>query len=110
MLKPYYSCNVISPSPPVVPAVSIATVPPQYCPEVDGLCEISGSVKCALFKNSEVLNNLESLLSHLSDADRADITNLINNKPLFSDLPTQTTAIFHDIDVKGHCPNKQHSG
>lgn len=43
----------------------------------------------------------------LSDADHVDITELINNNlTLSSDNPTQTIAIFHDIDVNGHSPIK----
>lgn len=49
-------------------------------------------------------------MSHLSDSARADIISLIeDNLLIFSDQPRQTSVLFHDIDVEGHRPIKQHT-
>lgn len=64
----------------------------------------------ARFQNSEVLNDLEGFLAHLSDSARADIIALIeDNLLLFSDRPRQTSVLCHDIDVERHKPMKQHA-
>lgn len=60
-------------------------------------------------KNSEVLNNLSSFLSHLPQPECDELTSLIrSHKELFPDVPRRTTAIFHDIDVGATSPIKQH--
>ena len=44
--------------------------------------------------------NIEAHLAHLSDVQRADIVELIvSNKQLFSDVPSCTMVLEHDIDV-----------
>lgn len=44
------------------------------------------------------------------DSARLDIIALIeNNLLLFSDHPHQMSILFHDIDVEGHRPIKQHA-
>lgn len=49
--------------------------------------------------NSEVLANLACYLSHLCEPEKTDITELVSSFPsLFSDVPTQTHVIEHDID------------
>lgn len=60
-------------------------------------------------KNSEVLCNLTSFLSHLPVTDREDLISLIKQHvDLFPDVPRRTTAIVHDIDVGTARPIKQH--
>lgn len=64
----------------------------------------------ARLRNSEVLGNLESFLSHLSDSARKDISDLIEaNLLIFSDHPRQTSVLFHDIVVEVDKPIKQHA-
>ena len=49
-------------------------------------------------------------MSHLSVSARADIIALIeDNLLLFSDHPRQTSVLYHDIDIEGHRPIKQHA-
>ena len=61
-------------------------------------------------KNSEVLTDLNSYFSHLSDSERDDLISLIASYDnLFSDVPGRTTAITHDIDVGDSRPIKQHA-
>ena len=53
---------------------------------------------------------MENYLSHLSGTDKGDILKLIeHHHTLFSDLPTQTTVLQHDIDVGECLPIKQHA-
>lgn len=60
-------------------------------------------------KNSAILKDLPSFLSHLSDAEQADLTALIlSHQDLFTDVPRCTTAIEHDIEVECTKPIKQH--
>ncbi len=66
--------------------------------------------QCARFKNSEILSDVNSHLSHLSDQQRCDIVQLINDFPtLFNDVPSCTTVLQHDIDVGDAAPIKQHA-
>ncbi|XP_048044029.1 uncharacterized protein LOC125266937 isoform X1 [Megalobrama amblycephala] len=59
--------------------------------------------------NSEVLANLAGYLSHLCEPERTDIIKLVSSFPsLFSDVPTRTHVIEHDIDVGMAQPVKQH--
>lgn len=60
--------------------------------------------------NSEVLVNFAHHLSHLSESERTNIIELVSSFPtLFSDVPTRTSAIEHDIDVGMAQPVKQHA-
>ncbi|KAL2103192.1 hypothetical protein ACEWY4_000060 [Coilia grayii] len=61
-------------------------------------------------RNSEVLNNLDSFLSHLPQPQRKELAALITvHDDLFPDVPRRTTVICHDIDVGDASPIKQHS-
>jgi len=60
-------------------------------------------------QNSDVLNNLNEKLGHLSDSHRSEITQLIHErKDIFPDVPSVTNASFHDVDVGEFRPIKQH--
>ena len=60
-------------------------------------------------KNSQVLSDLNSFFVGLSESQRDDLICLFNeNKDLFPDVPRQTTAAVHDIDVGTSDPIKQH--
>lgn len=51
---------------------------------------------------------LNSYLIHLSAPQQTDIIKLINSfLGLFSDVPTRTQVLEHDIDVSDHPPIKQ---
>lgn len=61
-------------------------------------------------KNSEILLNLSSRLSYLTEKERSDVTELVMSFPsLFLDVPGRTSVIEHDIDVGTSCPVKQNA-
>lgn len=94
-----------------MPVVSTATVAmaPSYSPEEDGLMFRDVPVSSPRLQNSEVLKDLSSFLSHLSDSCATDVQNLIGSFPeLFYDVPSRTHVLHHDIDVGDHLPVKQH--
>lgn len=113
MLKAYVARNeskssksapVVSPADIVHPVMSLA-----YCPEQDGLEVNDAQMSCIGLKNSDVLNNLEFHLAHLSKEQSRDVVKLLGEHPtLFSDVPQQTTVLTHDIDVGTAVPIKQH--
>lgn len=58
--------------------------------------------------NSDYLSNLQFLLRDLSDVQKTDLVQLINSHlSLFSDTPTRTNLVEHDIDVGDSKPIKQ---
>lgn len=76
--------------------------------ENDGVPEPDVARLCGLLSNSEALANLEALLSHLSVDRRGELVSLIRQfSRLFSDVPTRTTWIEHDIEVGDVEPIKQ---
>ena len=55
--------------------------------------------------NSQLLLSLDVHLAYLDEEHRADMTALIREFPcLFSDVPTLTTVLKHNIDVGGAAP------
>jgi len=65
--------------------------------------------QCSKLGNSAILSNLSSYLSSLPNAQRQDVVDLITSFPvLFSDVPSQTGVLQHDIDVRDAKPIKQH--
>ncbi len=59
-------------------------------------------------KNSQTLQNLEVLVDNLDSEKRGELVALIRNYPvLFSDTPSQTHLIEHDIDIGDAKPIKQ---
>ena len=68
-------------------------------------------VTTAKLQNTNVLNNLDAKLSHLSEPQRQDLKEIIQDfKHLFSDIPTRTDTIFHDVKLVSSdvIPVKQH--
>ena len=60
-------------------------------------------------KNSDVLNDLDDKLKHLSYEQRNELKDLMfKYKNLFPDVPTKTNLVYHDVDVNGATPVKQH--
>ena len=105
MLKPYVDR---ASSAPVAVATVASAAPSLYTPESDGL-RFKNSAGVRL-QNSDVLRDLPKFLSHLDKGAQADIITLIeNNTGLFSDTPSRTTVLSHDVDVSGHSPIKQHA-
>ncbi|KAL0153020.1 hypothetical protein M9458_051619 [Cirrhinus mrigala] len=95
----------------IIPSASISVVPLSCTDEDnDELCLRSMPTSSVRLNNSEVLSDLNSYLLHLSDVQRADVVKLINSfLCLFSDVPTQTNVVKHDIEVHDHPPIKQNA-
>lgn len=67
------------------------------------------SYHTARLPNSEMVQLLPQQLQYLSTDQQHDITELIHRFLfLFNDVPTQTTVLQHDINVKEAKPIKQH--
>ncbi len=108
MLKSYIARNANADFS-VVKPVSTAVVLPVKCPEEDGLVEKNVQVLSAHLQNSVILRDLHLHLSHLTKEHREAVSDLIAKFPnLFSDVPSQTTVLSHDIDVGDSKPVKQH--
>lgn len=59
--------------------------------------------------NSEILKDLPACFSHLPELQCSDLVELIeSNRILFTDVPSQTNLLEHDIDVGDSQPIKQH--
>ena len=60
--------------------------------------------------NSEILDNLDLKLSHLSKSKKQEIIALLSEfSHLFPDTPSRTDMIEHDIDIGHTIPIKQHA-
>ena len=60
-------------------------------------------------RNSEILQNLDSRLSHLTPSQLNQLKALFLEYPqLFTDIPGRTNLIQHDVDVGDASPIKQH--
>lgn len=79
--------------------------------EVDDGLEVSMEVvRGGSLKSSEVLSNIHSQLSYLSDEQQQDIQKLLDSFPnLFCDVPPGTNVLAHDINVGNAIPIKQHA-
>lgn len=111
MLKPYVSrdAEVVESDVPVSAAVC-APVLSSYSPEEDGLSFRDVPVSSPRLKNSELLTDLPTFLSGLPDDSVKDVQKVIEcYADLFSDAPSQTGILSHDIDVNDHPPIKQHA-
>lgn len=61
-------------------------------------------------QNSAMLSKLDECFLHLTESQREDVVQLIkSNVSLFSDVPTRTDVLEHDIDVGDSSPIKQHA-
>ncbi|KAL0152767.1 hypothetical protein M9458_052490 [Cirrhinus mrigala] len=109
MLKQYHerekgNTSVVETVNAPVPVAVVTTVKES---EDDGVETVS--VPTGRLQNSTILQNLKSFLRYLSELQRADVTTLIESFPaIFSDVPSQTNVLFHDIDVGNTSPIMQH--
>ena len=103
MLKPYFERKDDN----VHPVQSVVSDPARDDCNLDENIDVSsGTVR---LNNSEILSNLDLKLAHLSPSQQEDFKDLfIKYKQLFSDVPTRTTKIVHDVDVGDAQPIKQH--
>ncbi|XP_035984480.1 uncharacterized protein LOC118558122 [Fundulus heteroclitus] len=110
MLKQYISREGVADKSSSVATALVCSSSPPYHLADDNLRENTGCMPMARLRNSEVLGNLESFLSHLSQPAQKDIIDLIDaNLLLFSDHPHQTSVLCHDIEVEVEKPIKQHA-
>ena len=64
---------------------------------------------CSKLQNSDILKDLDKKLSHLDQTQRNELKMLIlEYEHLFPDIPTRTDQIYHDVDIEGSKPVKQH--
>ena len=60
-------------------------------------------------QNSQVLNDLDTKLSHLPSVQRKELAEVITQyREVFPDVPSKTNLIEHDVDVGDSAPIKQH--
>ena len=60
-------------------------------------------------KNSDVLVELDRKVNHLGPSETDYILQVIREYPeLFSDVPSRTNLVEHDVDVGDTVPIKQH--
>ena len=107
MLKPYVERR----SDPVLPPVSVNVVVSE--PEEDLGSELNsnsfGPTDTTRLTNSDVLRNLDSKVSHLSESQRQDLEKLLQEfEQLFPDVPTRTNQTYHDNDAGNADPIIQH--
>ena len=59
--------------------------------------------------NSEILDDLETKLSHVPPDKRVPLIELLlKYKSVFLNAPNRTNVLMHDVDVGDACPIKQH--
>ena len=108
MLKEYVDRDSLN----VTPIYVTSSVPQKQsemnCEDID--CEEINENKsgptCSKLQNSDTLKDLDKKLSHLDQSQRDELKMLmLEYEHLFPDIPTKT---YHDVDVKGSKPVKQH--
>ena len=107
MLKLYVERS----STPVLQPVNVNVV--VSGPKEDLSSELSsdsvGPTDTTRLTNTDVLRNLDSKLSHLSESQHQDLEKLLLEfEHLFPDVPTRTDQICHDVDVGNADTVKQH--
>ena len=64
---------------------------------------------CSKLQNSDILKDVDKKLAPLDQTQRDELEMLIlEYEHLFSDIPTRTDRIYHDVDIEGSKPIKQH--
>ena len=60
-------------------------------------------------QNSQILNDLDTKLSHLPSVQRKELAEVITQyREVFPDVPSKTNLLEHDVDVGDSAPIKQH--
>ena len=91
-------------------SIDASVPPPDSHDDQDDIVGVSTDVTHGRLKNSEMLANLHDCLPNLVQYQREDVISLIRSNPnLFSDVPTRTHVLQHDIDVGNSPPIKQHA-
>uniref|UniRef100_A0A9J8CV35 Gypsy retrotransposon integrase-like protein 1 n=1 Tax=Cyprinus carpio carpio TaxID=630221 RepID=A0A9J8CV35_CYPCA len=103
LLKPYFDRNQTAST--EVKALAALNAPTTETVEGVAVYEIARS----RLPNSEILAKLDFHLSYLNLSERSDVIQLIYQySALFSDVPSCTNVLEHDIDVGQVNPIKQH--
>ena len=81
------------------------------CEEVD--CEQMNFHKtdptCSTLQNSDIFKDLYKKVSHLDQTQRDNLKmSILKYEHLFPDIPARTDQIYHDVDIEGLKPIKQH--
>ena len=95
----------------VVSPISVVNSVPQEQSEMDSedMNFIKSDPSSSKLQNSDILKDLDQKLSHLDPVKRLELKQLIlEYEHLFPDIPTRTDRIFHDVDIDGAKPVKQH--
>ncbi|XP_071845114.1 uncharacterized protein [Apostichopus japonicus] len=104
MLKKYYERNSKDNSFKITSSIVTS--------EVDCEDEVEGQnvpEMCIKLQNSDVMSNLDKKLCHLSTVQSEQIGSLLRDfSHLFSDSPTRTNLVYHDVDVGDSKSIKQH--
>lgn len=114
MLKRYITRENATPrgeprTPDTVAVNAVIISEPTYTCGEDDVKTRHSSHQTARLPNSEMVKTLPSQLGHLTCAQQSDIIALVDSfSCLFSDVPTRTTVLRHDIDVKDAKAIKQH--
>uniref|UniRef100_A0A8L0DMS3 ribonuclease H n=1 Tax=Oncorhynchus mykiss TaxID=8022 RepID=A0A8L0DMS3_ONCMY len=118
LLKPYYArsseteqWDSAEDAKPVLLADTVVSLGSCRARSVHEEEDVPGPDDCILqgrLKNSETLEILDSLLTHLPVDGRKEMVGLIQRFPgLFSDTPTRTNLMEHDIDIGDADPIRQ---
>lgn len=103
--------ELINNGPPISAVGTFTTVVPttKTCgDDEDGLVLRDASASGVRLSNSEVLLDLTAHLSHLSGSQKADVEQAIHDFPeLFTDIPSQTSVLKHDLKLLNNKPIKQ---
>ncbi|XP_073721213.1 uncharacterized protein [Misgurnus anguillicaudatus] len=88
---------------------NVKTLAMLHAPSTESeVAAVSETVQSRL-PNSKILADVDSYLSYLNPSERSDIIQLVQQHlSLFSDVPSCTNVLEHDIDVGQAIPIKQH--
>ena len=94
------------------PVTVVNTVPQEsnvFEPEVNSDFIDKSDPGPSKLENSDILRNLSNKLSHFEPSQQEELKQLIHEcEHLFSDIPTRTDKIYHDLIVEDSKPIKQH--
>lgn len=91
-----------------IPVLSVSVFSDKV--DEDGFVLRNLPQQCARLGNTEMLSSLREHLMHLEPAQQDDIVRGVHAFPdLFSDVPTCTSVLQHDIEVGDTRPIRQHA-
>ena len=106
MLKQYLDRDSSSVTP-----VNVVRLVPQEQSELtsEDMNLIKSDPASSQLQNSDILKDLDQKFSHLDPVQRKELKQLIHEyEHLFTDIPTRTDKIYHDVNVEDSQPVKQH--